>query len=70
MIDVTLHRIARMADMAFPAMSGMLGFVSFALNWVMIGLGRGNLMRGDLGFMWFWVNWGRRLKIGRVRFKK
>ena len=40
-----------MADMAFPAMSGNVVFVSYTLNWVIIVLGMGNCTGGELGFM-------------------
>ena len=42
--------------MAFPAMSGVRGKYILALNWVIIYVGKGNCVRGVLGFMDLGVN--------------
>ena len=53
-----------MADMAFPAMSGNVGFVIITLNWVIIIKGKGNWTEGFFRVYVFWVRKRGEVKLG------
>ena len=61
LIDVTSY-VARMADMAFPAMSGMLGFVQNTLNWVSFNVRVGN-WKGGYFRVHAWVKLGKGVTV-------